>query len=222
MWYPAFSPRGNSGLTARIVVAIAVLLTPLSRNAIASRGQSVAACNVCCAGCDGAETVIPKWRSSAQRPIRLWIGDGDGVEGWDSTFAAHATASFQSWADAAALSFEVVADSATADVRVVWTDLVIDSGGERVSGLTRAHLSNESEITAAEVWIAVKRPDGRALSQDAIAAIALHEAGHVIGLAHSSDSSSTMFPTVEVLGLSRADVEAARRLYQPRPRMLAE
>ncbi|HWK10152.1 MAG TPA: matrixin family metalloprotease [Vicinamibacterales bacterium] len=48
--------------------------------------------------------------------------------------------------------------------------------------------------------------------------VALHEFGHALGLTHSSDPASVMYPTYQgvLQGLSQSDIDAIRRLYAAR------
>ena len=55
--------------------------------------------------------------------------------------------------------------------------------------------------------------DGRPLDSRSLRAIALHEVGHLIGLAHSDDGHDVMAPLVRVATLSAADRATARLLY---------
>jgi predicted Zn-dependent protease len=50
-----------------------------------------------------------------------------------------------------------------------------------------------------------------------IRVVALHEAGHLLGLDHSPDSTDMMFPTARVKELSDRDVRTVLLLYQLTP-----
>jgi predicted Zn-dependent protease len=61
--------------------------------------------------------------------------------------------------------------------------------------------------------LATHMGDGRPLDGQSLRAIALHEIGHLIGLAHSDDGHDVMAPLVRVTALSAADRATARLLY---------
>ena len=58
---------------------------------------------------------------------------------------------------------------------------------------------------------------GEALDTAAVRAISLHEVGHLIGLDHTSDSTSIMTPRVRVSHLAPVDRATAQLLYMLPP-----
>jgi predicted Zn-dependent protease len=156
------------------------------------------------------------WSDVAHSPLGVWIQQDDADDGARTDALRGVSSALDAWSRVTPIRFEITADSARADVRVLWRHQLSDPAtGTRVNGLTRYTVSTASHITGADVFIALRRANGRALSTGAVEAIALHELGHVIGLGHSRDSSDVMFPTVQVRGLSRADIAATRPLYSP-------
>jgi predicted Zn-dependent protease len=59
--------------------------------------------------------------------------------------------------------------------------------------------------------------DGRELDTHGMRAIALHEVGHALGLAHSLDAHDIMASLVRVDSLSGSDRETIRLLYSLPP-----
>ena len=198
MWYPDFWPRRNDVLIATAgATVVAALLFPAASTSAELR-----------------EPGVVRWTDADARRIRVWIANGNAVRAWKPELNGRVIAAFAAWSTTGAVGFEMVDGPAAADVRVMWTDRLVDRARDvRVNGLTRSKLNDRDEITHADVYIALERPSGRVMSAAAIEAIALHEVGHAIGLVHSRDSSDVMYPTVQVRGLSRADVRAVRALY---------
>jgi hypothetical protein len=107
------------------------------------------------------------------------------------------------------IRFQIVADSASAQVHVTWIDRFM----EPISGRTRWARDEGYWITDASIVLAVHHRTGEILEDDAMHAMALHEVGHLLGLDHTSDPSSVMAPKVRVRSLSAADRLTARVLY---------
>ena len=156
-----------------------------------------------------------RWADALAMPVRVWVDEsGRAVEPRLNGVAG----ALDAWSEVASIRFQLVPDSSDADIQLTWTLDPVRHVESRVSnGMTRCDVNARSQITAAHVTIALQHDDGSPLSDEAVKALLLHEIGHAIGLEHSSDSSSIMYPRVGVRALSQHDVEAARRLYPAAP-----
>lgn len=105
--------------------------------------------------------------------------------------------------------FLFVADSASADVPIVWAARL---SGNRL-GVTRADAWNDTIVRGA-ITIATSGTDGRALTEAEIRRTALHEAGHLMGLPHASDTTSIMLPLAHVDAPSARDLATLVLLYR--------
>jgi len=65
----------------------------------------------------------------------------------------------------------------------------------------------------ANITLAVHHNSGDTLDDEAVRAMALHEIGHLLGLDHTTDSTSVMAARVRVRQLSDADRATARLIY---------
>ena len=164
------------------------------------------------------DSTIVRW-ADRDEPLRIWIRDTTGVEIWRSRFAADVRQAFTDWeASGIPLRFEFVSDSSRADIQVTWTERFSKPvAGRPISGLTRWGVDEKSRIVDAVITLALRRPGGDVLSNEAVHAMALHEIGHAIGMDHCTDARSVMAPTVLVRTLSAADVRTARLLYSLPP-----
>ena len=72
-------------------------------------------------------------------------------------------------------------------------------------------------ITGGTIVLARELPDGRAVNREGIRAVARHEVGHLLGLDHTSDSTSIMSAQVFVTGLAEIDRRTARLVYDLPP-----
>ena len=85
--------------------------------------------------------------------------------------------------------------------------------GEPLAGKTLWTHDDRWSILEASIVLAVHHRTGELLDGAATRAIALHEVGHLIGLDHTTDTTSIMTPRVRVKTLSPADRATARLLY---------
>jgi predicted Zn-dependent protease len=143
-------------------------------------------------------------------PLTVWIQPTSGVSDFSREYVSRVQVAFENW-DSLQLPvrFAFVTDSATADVHVNW----IDHFDEPISGRTRWARDDDWTITDANIILAMHHHQGETLDPESMKAMALHEIGHLLGLDHTSDSTSIMAPRVRVRDLSDADRATVRLLY---------
>ena len=159
-----------------------------------------------------------KWGTST-------LGSGSGQIGWamDLTglnradgysveaFEAQVEDAFGHWEEVANIDFGMV-PAAEADILFQVAPLEMGAGLARVTfseeGPVDLILSGEITIDGDRIWT----PEGQDGGSD-FAAVALHEVGHVLGLAHIEDPDAIMNATIFVDDLSERDVDAIQELY---------
>jgi hypothetical protein len=154
-----------------------------------------------------------RWRDRSRDPMRVWI-EPSSLPGFHPEFAREVEQAFEAWARTGLpFVFMYVRDSARAEVHVTW----VKRFEGRMTGRTRWHHDEHGWITAADLQLALKLPDGRPVVQAGVRAVALHEVGHVIGLDHPQHDASVMSAQVFVTELSEADRRTARLIYDLPP-----
>lgn len=155
------------------------------------------------------DSTIYRWYAPRADPVRVWVQE-PVLTGFDPTFHAVLQDAFRAWTNSGIpLEFRFVIDSARADVHVTW----VDRYESRTSGRTRWAHDQHGWIVGGGIELALHQPDGRALEQRAILAIARHEVGHLIGLDHSPDEGDVMSANVRVSDLSETDRRTIRLVY---------
>lgn len=157
------------------------------------------------------------------------LGESGGMVEWDSALAAGLAydetlyelahfeaaldAAFQAWEDVADIDF-VETESGDPDVFVSMGALQSDTIGlARITFIERFGTDQmvEADITldSEEFW----SPFGESALN--FYAVALHEIGHVIGLAHVDDPSQIMHEFLFASDLGEGDIEGAQLIYGP-------
>jgi len=160
------------------------------------------------------DSALARWPERTERPVRVWVGSGAELEGWDSTFTYRVRDAFNEWtAIGIPVKFTFVVDSSDSDVRVTW----IDHFDTPISGKTLWARDRNFWIVNGSISLALHHNGGEALDDRAIKAIALHEVGHLLGLDHTIDTANIMTARVRVRELSDADRATMRLLYSLPP-----
>lgn len=167
-----------------------------------------------------------RWDAQRRSPIRVYIANGEGLEGYQPGADAIIWRAIQTWQHSmkdlesnAAIGFVRVQYATEADIEIYWTDRVLPSEISEYSNATceRAIL-NRRDIFHAVITLCTKEPYTLApFSSDRIQQLALHEVGHVLGLGHSLNATDVMSSGLgpsPILQPTERDVNTLRLLYQ--------
>ena len=156
------------------------------------------------------DSALARWHDLNGKPLNVWIQPTAEIPEFNPGFATSVRDAFLNW-DALRLPvrFAFTPDSAAADVHVTF----IDHFDEPISGRTKWARDDDWWIIGADIVLAVHHHNGIALDDESMKAMALHEIGHLLGLDHTTDSTSIMAPRVRVRDLSPADRATVRLLY---------
>lgn len=165
--------------------------------------------------------VVLRWPPTRRAPIRVWVQPPRFAISHEATLEASAAEDWvalvlggaRAWDGAArGVAFEATRDSAAADVRVLW-DRAATTAARPVRGHTAVVASRSGVIAEASVTL-VGAGSGAARTRPAdVRAMAAHEFGHVLGLAHRSDPGSVLTPRVRADGVSAGDRAVLRAWY---------
>jgi hypothetical protein len=157
------------------------------------------------------DSALARWPDRNGNPLRVWIQPTAKHEGFRETNVPVVRRAFEEWSEAGVpVPFAFVLDSSIADIRVTW----VDRFSETISGKTLWAHDQDWWIIDASIQLAVHHHSGEVLDSTSIRAIAMHEVGHLLGLDHTTDTTSIMAPKVRVRDLSAADRATAQLLYR--------
>src|SRR5258705_348375 len=159
------------------------------------------------------DSMLRRWDNRQGSPVRVWFAPSLAPN-FQPGFIDAVGRAVGFWTAAGVpVAFNLNADSSDAEVVVRWKpQFEIERSGQ-----TDLQWDQNGNIQSAVVTLATFDPKGRAMDVDDVRAVAEHEIGHVLGLAHSPDSTDLMFPTAKVRDLSDRDVRTVLLLYQLTP-----
>jgi hypothetical protein len=152
-----------------------------------------------------------RWPDRPLEPIRVWVEPESTIPDWRPEHVRAARDAFERWRSAGVpIRVNFLVDSVGAEVRVIWSDRFGDS---RI-GSTRRFRDQHWWIVAGDITLALHTSGGIPLPSEVVAATAIHEAGHLLGLNHSPDSTDLMAAQHHgVHEPSAADLATMRLLY---------
>jgi hypothetical protein len=156
------------------------------------------------------DSALTRWPDRTTRPLRVFIRDGDDLEGWKADYLPVVRDAFDTWVQAGIpVRFTFVTDSASADVHVRFTGAFANG----ISGKTIWSRDAAYWLVSSVIQLAVSHPGGGFVTPPQMRAIALHEVGHLLGLDHAESSDDIMSARVRVRELSESDRATVRLLY---------
>lgn len=161
----------------------------------------------------GREGMNVRWPDRLGLPMRIWVQSA-AAPNFDQRFVQIVRDGFSAWGELGLpLEFTFITDSARAEIVVTW----VDRFDAMMTGRTLWRHDQHGWIVGGTIELALHQPDRRPLGPEAVAAIARHEVGHLIGLDHTRDLTSIMSAQVHVAELSEADRRTARLVYDLPP-----
>ena len=149
----------------------------------------------------------------ASFPLRIYIADGTGVEGYRANFAEILKDAFRAWSAAAGsgLPLQFVEKPEQAQIKCKWTADAKVLINPLEGGQALVAQSQQGKIMQAEILILTRNPKLPEFSDRYLKHVCLHEVGHALGLAgHSSQPGDVMF--------AAANYEAATGVMSERDR----
>lgn len=134
---------------------------------------------------DGWDKITRGW---SRMPIRVYL-DNTG------NYSDAIKNGFNEWEEKSdekvRFKFVTKSHSGYAEIKVVMVEKFTDS----TAGLTSAQM-NVNKIGKSTVQIGINAPDGRPFTNSELNIIIRHEIGHALGLNHTDDPKSIMYPIV--------------------------
>lgn len=165
---------------------------------------------------------LSRWPDRRADGLRVWVRTSSNLEGWTPAYAQMARDVFDQWGSSRSpLRFVYVLDSASAEVTVTWIDRFPAEAGLQIGNTTRIR-DRYGWMVAASIQVAMHDPRGRLFTPSELIGIVRHEAGHALGLGHSPDTTSMMYPEERVHDITPEDMQTLRLLYTLPPGSMRE
>jgi predicted Zn-dependent protease len=160
------------------------------------------------------DSVLFRWPDNPNdgAGLRVWIQSNPHVPNWWIGYVQSARDVFLEWETAGIpVRFTFPDDSASADIVLRWIDRFPPD--ELRIGKTRRLADQNAWVTHADVVVALHDRDGDAFPPGEISEILRHEIGHALGLGHSRNRGTIMYPENTQLDLTDLDRETLHLLY---------
>jgi predicted Zn-dependent protease len=164
---------------------------------------------------ESQDSVLYRWPDS-RGELHVWIQSEAHIPDWWVGYVQSARDVFLEWQTSGVpLRFDFPADSTGADIVVRWIDQF--PSDEMRIGKTHRMYDQNAWVTHAEVVVALHDRDGDRFPPGEISEILRHEIGHALGLGHSRNRATIMYPENTQLDLTEMDKETLHLLYQLPP-----
>ena len=159
------------------------------------------------------DSLVRRWPDRNGAALKVCVIEG-GSSDYRPRMAGFVQDALSRWENTGmGVRFSQISDSTGADIVVRW----IDHFDFERAGQTDLTWDQAGRVRKAEISLAVRTNTGFPMPDAALLAVAVHEAGHALGLPHSPDSNDVMFPATRTGALSERDRRTAVVLYQLPP-----